>query len=328
MREFASHIPKISAYRSKLLKNKVHRFFMGSKETHGVLFSTAVYVLLIVIGFVYVYPLLYMFVTSIKPLRDLLNESVKWIPTAVYFDNYEQAIKVLDFSHSLLNTILLTGVSSILQVAIASLTGYGFARYHFRGKGILFAVLIIAFILPQQATLVPTYLLFKDLGIIGTIKAFVYPAALGQGLKSTVIVLIFYQFYKQIPLSLVEAAQLDGCGQIRIFWSIALPSVSAAFLIGFLFSFVWYWNETYLTSLFISNTGLGNQHSVSTLLIKLQAFEESYKNMNQADSGSVNRINESIRMAGTMLCITPLLVLYAFLQRYFVESIDRVGLKD
>ena len=102
--------------------------------------------------------------------------------------------------------------------------------------------------------------------------------------------------------------------------------MGAAFIIGFLFSLVWYWNETYLTSMFISNSSIGNTNSMTTLLVKLTQFEASYKLLNEGNGD--NTLNEAIRMAGTVICITPLLTVYFVLQKYFVQSVDMVGLKD
>ena len=152
------------------------------------------------------------------------------------------------------------------------------------------------------------------------------PAVLGQGFKSTIITLVFYLFFSQISTSQIEAASLDGCGHFKVFIYIALPCVGAAFIIGFLFSLVWYWNETYLTSMYISNSSIGNANSMTTMLVKLTRFEASYKLLNEG-SGD-NTLNEAIRMAGTVICITPLVTIYFILQKYFVQSVDMVGFKE
>ena len=328
-------ISKTSGYIKNRLKNAKNtgvrqtakRVLLGGNEKMGILPKSVIYILLTVIAYVYLYPLLYMLATSFKSLGDLIDSSVKWIPSKMYPDNYRQALSVMHFKDTLFNTLLLTLVPALLQVVTASLAGYAFASYRFRGRGLLMAALIFTFVLPKQATMMPTFLLFKELDIIGTAKAAILPAVLGQGFNSTIITLIFYQFYSQIPVSFVEAAKLDGCGHIKVFYKIALPMVKAAFIIGFLFSFVWYWNETYFTNLFVAGTGLGNKETISTLLIELSRFEASYQLL-YPEAGSVSRINESIVMAGTMLCIAPLLLLYFAMQRYFVQSVDMVGLKE
>lgn len=302
------------------------RFFFGSYEKSGFIVKLCLYTVLIAISYTYLYPLLYMLVTSIKSIGDLVDDSIKWIPSSISFINYKEALEVMDFGNSILDTIKLSVIPSLCQVLICCLTGYAFARYKFKGKLLCWAFLILTFVIPQQATLVPTYLIFREIDVIGTVWAYVLPAILGQGFKSTIIILVFYQFFVQISPSQIEAASLDGCGHFKTFYYIALPVAGAAFIIGFLFSLVWYWNETYLTSLFISNSNIGNSHSMTTLLVELSKFEASYKLLNEGQGD--NTLNEAIRMAGTVVCVTPLLAVYFMLQKYFVQSVDMVGLKD
>ncbi len=311
---------------NRAFKSGFKRFMFGSYEKSGFLVKFALYLVLIVISYVYLYPLLYMLVTSFMSVDDLVNDSVHWIPTDIAFENFKQAFEVMDFGNTIVDTLELSVIPALCQVVISCLTGYAFSRYRFKGKALCWGLLILTFVLPSQATMVPTYLIFKDLDIIGTVWAFVLPAVLGQGFKSTIITLVFYLFFSQISTSQIEAASLDGCGHFKIFTYIALPCVGAAFIIGFLFSLVWYWNETYLTSMYISNSSIGNTNSMTTLLVKLTQFEASYKLLNEGNGD--NTLNEAIRMAGTVICITPLVTVYFILQKYFVQSVDMVGLKD
>ena len=308
------------------MKNRLKRFMFGSYETSGFLVKFALYLVLIVISYIYLYPLLYMLVTSFMSVDDLVNDAVHWIPTGIVFENFKQAFEVMDFGNTISQTLQLSVIPAACQVVIACLTGYAFSRYRFKGKALCWGLLILTFVLPSQATMVPTYLIFKDMDIIGTLWAFVLPAVLGQGFKSTIIVLVFYLFFSQISTSQIEAASIDGCGHFKVFFYIALPCVGAAFIIGFLFSLVWYWNETYLTSMYISNSNIGNANSMTTLLVKLTQFEASYKMLNEGNGD--NTLNEAIRMAGTVICITPFLTVYFVLQKYFVQSVDMIGLKD
>ena len=308
-------------------RENARRVLLGGTGKIGLLAKIVLYTLLILLSFTFLYPILYMLVNSFKSLNDLLNDSVKWIPTSFYLENYSEALKVMNFSTTFLQTIELSLIPALCQVVVAALTGYAFARYRFPFRKLLLALLVLTFVLPKQATMLPTYLMYKDMDLIGTLWAFVFPAALGQGFNSAIIVLVFYQFYSQLPKSLIEAAQLDGCGHFKVFFHIALPTVGAAFLIGFLFTLVWYWNETYFTNIYIANTGIGNKQTMSSLLVELTQFEASYKLLYEGQE-TVNYINEAIRMAGTMVCISPLLLVYFLLQRYFVQSVDMVGIKE
>ena len=286
----------------------------------------ALYFVLIVLSYIYLYPLLYMVVTGFMSVDDLVSDAVHWIPTSLCFDNFVQAFRVMDFGNTIVDTLKLSVLPALSQIVTCCLTGYAFARYRFKGKGICWVLLILTFVLPQQATLVPTYLIFRNMDIIGTVWAYVLPAILGQGFKSTIVTLVFYHKKQQIPMAQIEAASLDGCGHFKTFFYIALPAAKAGFIIGFLFSLVWYWNETYLTSLFISNTKIGNANSMTTLLVELSQFEASYKLLTGGEGD--NTINEAIRMAGTVICVAPLMTLYFVLQKYFVQSVDMVGIKE
>ncbi len=304
-------------------REKLHRFVFGSREKEGAGKQIVVYGLLICIGFVYLYPILYMFSYSFMNRDDLLDSSVKWIPSTLYLQNYIDAAKSMSFWSSLLKGILIAGLPTLCNVLICMLVGYGFARFEFKGKKILMALLIFSYILPSQVTMIPTYVLYNDTGILGTIWAFVLPAVFGNGLNAPIFILIFYQFFKQVPKVLIEAAQIDGAGYLKSFIKIAVPSAAPAILTVFLFSFVWYWNESYLTELYVQ--GLSTKSIWVNLVVQLKNFDASFNTL--ATTGdTATSLNESVRMAATALSILPLLIMYFFLQKHFVESIDRTGI--
>jgi len=309
-----------------LNKEKLHKLFLGSKDRQGILVLLVKYILLIGIGFVYLYPLLYMLSTSLMSVEDLLDASIRWIPSTLYLDNYIKASKVMEFWKSFLKSVIIAGLPTLLQVVSCSFIGYGFARFEFKGKKLMMAILLFSFILPTQVTMMPTYVLYTKFKLIGSLNAFNFPAILGQGVSSQIFILLFYQFFKQVPQSLIEAAQIDGAGYFRSYLKIAIPSAAPAILVVFLFSIVWYWNESYLTTLYISGLGTGNANKWTSLVVELKNFEDIYAQYNQGNQQQLGNINESIKMAGTMLSILPLLIMYAFLQKYFVESVDRTGI--
>ncbi|MDE5590889.1 MAG: carbohydrate ABC transporter permease [Acetatifactor sp.] len=304
-------------------KEKLHRFVFGTKEKEGAGKQIIVYGLLICIGFVYLYPILYMFSTSFMNRDDLLDSSVKWIPSTLFVQNYIDAGKSMDFWISLLKGIVIAGVPTLCNVAVCMLVGYGFARFEFKGKKILLGLLIFSYILPSQVTMIPTYVLYNNMKIVGTLWSFILPAILGNGLNSAIFILIFYQFFRQVPKVLIEAAQIDGAGYFKSFVKIAVPSAGPAILTVFLFSFVWYWNESYLTSLYVQ--GLSANSFWVNLVVQLSNFDTSFNTMAQTGDAATN-LNECVRMAATSLSVLPLLVMYFFLQKHFVESIDRAGI--
>ncbi len=282
-----------------------------------------IYGLLICIGFVYLYPMLYMFSTSFMNRDDLLDTSVKWLPSSLYMQNYIDAAKSMNFWPTLLKGIVIAGLPTLCNVLICMFIGYGFARYDFKGKKIMMGILIFSYILPNQVTMIPTYVLYNDMGILGTLWTFLLPAIFGNGLNAPIFILIFYQFFRQVPKVLMEAASIDGAGHFKSFFRIAVPSAIPAIITVVLFSFVWYWNESYLTEMYVQ--GLTTKSNWTNLVIQLKSFESTFQT--RASVGDMaTSLNESVKMAATALSILPLLITYFVLQRYFVESIDRAGI--
>lgn len=308
----------------KFSKEKVRKFFMGSKEKQGFLKVFCIYALLICIGFIYLNPILQMLSKSFMNLDDLLDSSINWIPSKFILSNYAQAAKSMDFWASLGKSVILAGVPTLCNLISCAIIGYGLARFEFPFKKVVLAVIVFTFILPSQVTMIPTYALYSQIGILGTILPFVVPPLLGMGINAPIFILIFWQFFRQVPKVLIEAAQIDGAGYFKSFFRISLPSATPAFITVGLFSFVWYWNESYLTEMYVS--GVMTKSGWTSLVIQLDNFASNYNSYATTAASGATSINEAINMSGTMLSILPLLLMYFVLQRYFVESIDKTGI--
>lgn len=295
----------------------------GTRERQGLGQQIAVYGLLIIIGFIFIYPILYMVSTSFMDRNDLLDSSVKWLPSSLYLQNYIDAAKSMDFWVTLGKGVIIAGVPTICNVLIGMVVGYGFARYDFKLKKLFMGILLFSYILPDQVTMIPTYVQFNNMKILGTIWTFILPALFGNGINSAIFILIFYSFFKQVPKVLMEAAYIDGAGHFKAFFRIAIPSAVPAIITVFLFSFVWYWNESYLTELYVQ--GLATKSHWTNLVIQLKNFDSNFTT--KATTGDMaTSLNESVRMAATSLSILPLFLMYLVLQRQFIESIDRTGI--
>ncbi|WP_446449353.1 carbohydrate ABC transporter permease [Tuanshanicoccus lijuaniae] len=303
---------------------KLKKYLVGTNSRMGLLIKVVVYTLLSIIGFVYVYPLLYMLVSSFMSLDDLLDSSIKWLPSALYIDNYTRALSVLNIKKSLYGSIVLSIFPSLFQVSITALVGYGFARFDFKFKRILLFFMIFSLIVPPQVLMMPTYVLYQDLKLVGSAYVFLIPAALGQGIKSTIFILIYYQFFKQTPKALYEAAEVDGANEWTNFYKVGLPMAIPACIIVFLFSFVWYWNEVYLMNLYLTGNPKGTKWT--TMLLNLQKFQQNYELIYPVKETGAMTINEGIVLAGTMITLIPLIITYICLQKYFTESVDRTGI--
>jgi multiple sugar transport system permease protein len=293
---------------------------LGNRESYGLIFNVLLYLLLIAIGFVYLYPVLFMLVTSFKSMDDLLNPMVQWVPTQIYLGNYQKALRVLDYATTLGSSLLVSVVPSAIQAVVCSLVGYGLARYRFWGKNLVMLLILATFIIPAQNTVLPQMLTYRSLGLLGDIRSLIFPALFGQGFKSAIFILIFYQTFLSLPKVLEEAARLDGASDLKIFVQIALPAAIPAFIVSIIFSVVWYWNETYLTVIFLEG-------GVQTLPMQLSKFVQAYENL--YPPGTVNifdRLNEAVKLSGTFLNILPLLLMYFIMQKWFVESVERAGI--
>lgn len=304
----------------KMTVARAKKMLIGSNG-NGLVQKLCIYGFVIIIGFVFIYPLLQMISDSLMSPEDIVNPLVAWIPQHIYTDNYTRALNILDYWKSLASSLYVSILPALLQMCSCSLAGYGLARFEFRGKKVIFALVLATFIIPPQVTMIPQFLMYKDLGILYSIKAYILPAIFGQGIKSAIFILVFYQFFCQLPKALEEAAKVDGAGNLRIFFKIAVPTALPAYLLTFLLSMVWYWNDTYMATMYF-----GTQ--IQTLPMKLSAFEATFKQMYPAAAGvsTGNTVNEAIKMAGTFLNILPLLIIYFFTQRWFMEGIDKSGI--
>lgn len=312
------------------MKNNVNRpkrtlkqKLLGSYTRTGYIQLVLLYALLIGISFIFLYPLLQMIVTSFMGLEDLVDPTTIWIPSKLVITNYSKAAESLHLWKSLGNSLLVSLIPSICVVVSASCVGYGFARFDFPGKKVWFALMLIIFLLPTVLTSIPTYVTYNKLGLLNSLKAFIYPALTGFGLRESIFILIFYQFFRDIPNELFESAQMDGAKSLTIFFKIATPLTRSAFLITFLYSFVWYWNETSLGVMYLKD-------SYTTLSMAVVNFKTLYETL--FPSGSVGlesaseTYNQGVQFAGTLLSILPLLIVYFFTQKWFIESADRSGI--
>ena len=297
------------------------RRFSVSKGTS--LFKKVVmYALLISVGFVFLYPFLYMFINSFMSPEDLMNPAVSWVPSKLYFENYVKAFETLDFGRSFWNSLYISLIAAVLQTIVAAVTGYGLARFNVKLKGIIMILILATFVLPVETLLIPRYVMFNSYKLLDSPLPMWLSALTGQGLKSAVFILVFQQVFNGYPISLDEAAELDGAGKYKVFFRIALPIAKPAIVLSMLFSFVWYWNETRQSGLYFGEV-------IKTLPMKLGSFAASYASLFESAGGATDAamsINEAVTLAGTMLSCVPILIMFIILQKQFVESIEKSGI--
>lgn len=296
-------------------------WLVGSRGDEGSrLGKFTTYFILTGMGFVFLYPLIYMISVSFMDTQDLVDATVTWIPNRLSVESFVKAAKTLHFWEGLKDSMIMTIIPAALQTFTLALAGYGLARYTVPGKNLWIALAVFIFLVPVQVTMIPRFLMFNSYQMIGTIWPVYLISFFGQGVKSSVFLLIYYNFFNSYPKSLDEAAKIDGAGPVKVFFKIALPMAKPAIVLTYLFSFIWIWNDT--TQLPQYSTG-----AVTTLPMHLQQFVEQFNKLYSSVGMSTGGLlNESIRLAGTLLTIIPLIILYFIVQKEFVESIERTGL--
>ena len=302
----------------KVLSNK--------NENKALILRLATYFLLLSFSFVFLYPYLVMFVTSLKTYTDLNDITVNWIPRKLKVENYLIAFRALDYMKYLKNTLIIVVFATIGHLFSCSFIGYGFARYEFPGKKILFTFVIIALIVPVQTIIVPLYMLYSNLGWISTYLPMIVPTFFGYGLKGALFIFILRQFYLGFPKEMEESATIDGCGFFRTYWYIVLPIARSAFLVTFVLSIVWHWNDFYEPSIYLQNPEMLLLPSKISGIIDMvnDPPVEIFLAMGIPLEEMV--INNAVLMASIMLVILPLIISFAFLQRKFIQGIERTGL--
>ena len=286
------------------------------------------FVILAGVGFVVLYPLIYMVSCAFRERIDMTDPTVMWIPRHYTLDIIKETWQAMEMGKTLRTTLFLNVGCSLVQVISCAVTGYGFARFNFRGKKLLFGIVIMMILVPPQLISLPLYTQFRFFGIKGVFSVnlidsmltMYLPAMTANGIRSGLMILIFRQFFKGLPRELEDAACIDGCGPLMTFIRVMIPNAASAFLTVFLFSVVWYWNDYYVSTSFFKNT-----QTVATVLYDLDTI------LSRALYGDAN-IKASARElivwkeAGCLMSILPILIMYIVLQKHFTEGIERSGL--
>ena len=318
------------ALRWHLFKRK-YSTYSGIKQ---LLIRIVMYLLIIGLAFVFIYPFLYMIVNSVMSNADLNSRSVNWLPTEFKFENYSLALDLLNGKKFAINSAKVTIIATIGHVIACSFIGYGFARYNFPGKKILFALVILAFIVPTQTLIIPSYLTYSNISFNGqncldTYIPLLVPTFFGFGLRGALYIFLFRQFYLTVPKSLEEAARIDGCGFMKTYWKIVFPLAKATLVVAVVLSIVWHWNDSYEPSIYINSTAksflpprLKEIIAVANALPDAQ--EERMRQLGL--EGGEDTLNDAVVMAGATVISAPILLFFAFAQSQFMQGIERSGI--
>jgi ABC-type glycerol-3-phosphate transport system permease component len=265
------------------------------------------HLLLITVTVALLAPFYWMTISALKTNSQVFAHPVQWWPDPPRWDNFTRALNYpgFPFLRFFGNSLFYAGSVAVGTVISCAAVGYGFARLRFPGRDALFVITMATLMIPPIVTFIPTYALFKGLGLVGTYTPLILPRFLG----SAFFIFMMRQFFLGVPWELSDAARVDGAGEWRIFWQIMLPLVRSALMVVAVFAFLWTWHEFFLPLIYLSER---SQYPLSLGLFTFRA----------------QRTTEwSLMMAASLMTTLPLVVIFFFTQRYFLQGVTLTGMK-
>ncbi len=267
---------------------------------------TLSYLILIAGAIIVSIPFLWMLSTSLKADHQIMTSELVWIPNPVRWQNYLDAVTYIPYFLYLKNTVFVSVISVIGVLMAASMSAYAFAKLRAPGSNLLFVLLLSSMMLPGQVTMIPVFVLFRNLGWYNSLKALTVPAFLGGGAFN---IFLLRQFFMGIPNEIIEAAKIDGCSYWGIYWRIMLPLGKPALTTVALFTFIGTWND------FMSPLIYLQDQSLYTIALGLQFFQ------------SLHSTEYALLMAAALLTSLPIVILFFFGQEHFIRGVNLEGTK-
>ena len=330
--------------KSAIVKGKYHDFWERNRNVDGYLLKKTIlewsikiarFLLLFGMCFLILQPILNKISISFMQERDLYDPMVISIPAHFTGENYVFVMDFLEYPNALKNSLLYSLGLAVLQITMCTLVGYGFARFEFPLKGFWFACVILTVVVPVQAISTSIHMYFRFFDIFGIIKSirgdsgllgspipYVIMSATCMGLKNGLYIYMIRQFFRNIPKELEEAAYVDGCGTLRTFFRIMLPDAKPIITSCFLFAFVWQWTDSFYSKYFLGGVDLLSIQ-LAGLADTIGGYYMYTLNRGQISIGYTN----CLVATGTMLIIVPVILIYLFAQKGFVESLSSTGIK-
>ena len=263
------------------------------------------YLVLIAGALLMMFPFAYMVSTSLKTPIEAFQTSPTWIPKQIIWSNYLDIWTKAPLGFVAINSIKIAVLTTLGQVLSCSLAGFAFARLRFKGSGVLFLLILATLMIPSQVTLIPQFLLFRELGWINTHAPLIVPAWFGGGFG----IFLIRQFFLTIPEELADAARVDGCNPLRIYWQIFMPLAKPVLATLAIFTFLGSWNDLLTPLVYLNDTKL------MTFPVALTSFGGKYV------------INLPLLMAASVVSILPTVALVLTLQQYFIKGVVLSGMK-
>lgn len=276
-----------------------------AKEKERYSKASPIIVFLLGIGAVImIVPFIWMVLTAFKTFPETLAQPIKWLPSSLQFDNFREVLDKLNFGRYYINTIITTVSITVLQMLFCSMAAYGFARLKFPGSSAMFFVLLSMLMIPQQMTLIPSFVLLTRFKWIDTYKALIIP-----NLFSAYGTFFLRQFFMSLPGELEESAIIDGCSRGGIYWRIFMPLCGSALAAFGVFTVMWAWNDLMWPLIMTS------KDSVRVLSVGIATLVGQHSTKN------------NLLMAASVLATMPMIVLFIILQKQFIAGIAITGLK-
>lgn len=295
------------------------------KHVRHFIVTVALYLVLLDLAFVFLYPFITMIIDSLKSDADLVNITVKWIPSAFEFSNYKVAVDGLQYWAFLKNSVIVTLLATVGHTFMCAFIGYGFARFKFPGRTVLFMLVILSMLVPTQVLIFPLYITYSKWGWLNTWLPLIIPCFFGYGLRGGFYIFLFRQFFMGAPYEMEEAARIDGCGALGTFFRIMLPMSRSSLLVCIVLSIVWHWNDFFEPAIYLTR-----RPDLAMLPSKLPGMYAALNQVaSEAEDIALNSnvvVNQAICMASTFIIILPLLIAYMFVQKQFMEGVERSGL--
>ncbi|AIE86077.1 carbohydrate ABC transporter permease [Fimbriimonas ginsengisoli] len=286
---------------------------MSARAANRTLKTAIAHIALITLGVTFVMPLLWMVLTALKPIEETMTTPPKWIPSHLMWGNFPKAIAYgseelgyIPFLVYARNTLLVTILAVTGAVVSNSIVAYSFARLNWKGRDFFFGVTLATMMVPFPVTMVPTFALFRWLGWVGTFRPLWVPAFFASAFS----IFLLRQFYKTIPMELSEAAKIDGANEWKIFMDVIVPLSRPALVVVALFSFMGAWNDFLGPLIYLVD------QNTFTLSLGLQAYQTQH-------GGTL----WNLLMAASVVVILPVLIVFFFAQKVFIQGIATSGLK-
>ena len=301
-----------------------------SKNLPIVLFR---WIIIIGISYVILYPIFVKIAVAFMSESDMYDMTVKWIPNNITIENFKKVFEYVDYGAYFFQTLFISVTSMLLQLASCILSAYAFARFKFKGRIFLMLCVLLTLVIPRDAYMVTTYMQYRFFDFFGLLKIFGIESigslintpipswimSIGcQALKNGLFIFVLFQCFKGLPKELEEAAWVDGAGVFKTFYRIMLPNAVPAITTVSMLSFVWTWNDLYMASTYMPKMKLFPMllNTISSTL--------------QRASGGASAINtielSMLTNAAVLLIILPLIILFVFCQKLFVQGVERSGI--